>query len=127
MWTANGCDFDLWVKPSENTRELYYGNNTTSEGKYFRDFRNRNDQRDYEYVELKQSVDLRQARVWVNFYSGKTPSPAGIVIVHYRGKTYQSAFFLKASKGNHGKDSHLRSQSSYWTEINISQIVGLSP
>jgi hypothetical protein len=128
MWSVTGCDFDLWVKPDQNAKELNYGNTITREGKYFRDFRNHNDKLDFEYVELNAPVNgVRQVKSWINFYSGSTSSAIGIVVVHYQGKTYRSFFSLKASKGNQGKDASQRSKSPYWAEIDVAKIVGQSP
>jgi hypothetical protein len=127
MWSLPGCDIDLYVKPGPDARDLYYRNHVSKEGRYFRDYRDRNDRQDYEYVELKDSVDLRQVKVWVNFFAGRSSSPTGVVIVYHQGRTYQSTFQISATSGNGGADPGRRERSRYWTEIDLQRIVGNTP
>lgn len=127
MWAAKGCDFDLWVSPKTGARDLYFGNQQSQDGRYFHDYRDRNDQQDFEYVELKGSTDIRHIKAWVNFYAGHAASPIGIAVVHYQGKTYQAAFSIESKGGNQARDLQGRSKSPYWTEINLERMVGISP
>lgn len=125
-WTS-GCDFDLYVKPGPTDGELNYRNTKTPQGHYFHDYRGSgNDKSDFEFVQLKADfVDVRQIRAWVNFYGGHTESPIGIVVVHYQGRTYESAFSIKAKMGNQGRDSNKRTASSCWAELGIQKILGI--
>ena len=124
MWAAPGCDFDLWVKPSPTAPDLFFGKAQTPEGRYFHDYRDRNQGVDYEYVELKNPVDLRQVRAYVNFYEGRSDSPTGVVILHYGGHTYSGVFALRAKAGNRAGDSTRRNESPHWVEIDLKQLLG---
>jgi hypothetical protein len=126
MWSASGVDCDLYVKPSPSAKELYYRNTSSKEGRYSFDYRNRNDQLDYEYVELKAPVDLRQVSAWVNYYAGHAAQVRGQVVVFYQGQRYMSEFALGASRGNEGGESRNRPKSPHWVQLDLSKIVGLS-
>jgi len=126
MWTAAGVDCDLYVKPGPNAKELYYRNTTTKEGRYFHDYRNRNDQLDYEYLELKAPVDLRQVSAWVNYYAGNAAQVHGQVVVFHQGQRYVGEFALGASRGNEGGEARNRLKSSYWVQLDLIKIAGLS-
>lgn len=122
-WSAPGTDLDLYVKASPRAHELYYRNTISAEGRYFRDYRNRNVDLDYEYVELKQSVNITELEVWVNYYSGKAPTPEGKVCMHFNGRTFVGGFKLAASRGNHAGDSRHRDTSPYWVRLNVLELV----
>lgn len=124
MWAAPGCDFDLWVKPSPSAPDLYFAKTQTPEGRYFHDYRDRNQGVDYEYVELKNKVDLRQVRAYVNFYEGRSDSPTGVVILHHGGRTYSGVFTLQAKAGNRAADLGRRNESPHWVEIDLMQLLG---
>jgi hypothetical protein len=127
MWSAPGCDFDLWVKPTPTARDLCFGHIQTPEGRYYHDYRDRNQGVDYEYVELKNPVDLRQVKAYVNFFKGTTANPSGVVVLHYGGRTYQSSFTLRAQVGNQAADRDQRGQSPHWVEIDLMRLVEPAP
>ena len=124
MWAAP-VDVDLHVTPNKVARELYYGYTHSKEGTYFHDYRSANEGVDYEYVELKAPVDIRNVNAWANFYAGNFWPVQGKVIVYYDGKTYYGEFSLAAHTGNRGSVSNLRASSPYWTKIDLLKIVGL--
>ena len=124
MWKAP-VDLDLYVLPKNSARELYYGRTQTPEGKYFHDYRTANAGLDYEYVELKTPVDIRNVKAWVNYYWGNAGPIQGKAIVYYDGKTYAGEFSLAARSGNRGDESRSRGTSAYWSEIDLLKIVGL--
>lgn len=126
MWSED-CDFDLWVSPAPGAKDLSFANPLSEYGKYFKDYRNRNDQLDYEFTELKSPVDLRRVKAFVNLYDGTTTSPTGIVVVHYQGRTYQSTFQLKATSGNRAQDLANRSGSPHWVELDLLKIISATP
>jgi hypothetical protein len=126
MWDQKGCDFDLWVKPTPNARELSYRNSVSREGRYFRDYRDRNAGVDYEYVELKPEINVQQVRTFVNFYAGKTATPSGVMVLLYRGNSYRVPFTLKATSGNHGGDANRREQSPHWVELDLSRVLTMA-
>lgn len=125
MWDAEGVDLDLYVKAHTSASELFYRQTITREGRYFFDYRNRNSNLDYEYVELRNPVDLVRLQVWVNYYKGNAPAPKGKVCLHYGAKTYHGTFSISASRGNHGGDANGRASSPYWSEIPLRKIMGL--
>lgn len=124
MWSAP-VDIDLHVLPNKSAKELYYGRSATKEGKYFQDYRNANDGLDYEFVELKAPVDIRQVSAWANYYGGNAGPVKGKVIVYYEDKTYYGEFMLSAHAGNRGNETNNRDSSLYWSKINLTKIVGL--
>lgn len=126
MWGAP-VDVDLHVFPGKSARELYYGYTQSKEGTYFHDYRDANQGIDYEYVELKNSVDIRNVEVWANYYAGTSWPVHGRVVVFYQGKTYYGEFSLAAHNGNRCGESDSRSLSPAWTKIDLLKIVGLSP
>jgi len=123
-WAAS-VDLDLWVRANPNARELYFHNTATREGRYFRDWRDRNMGTDYEYVELNptSALDLAQVGCWVNYYEGKTCPVGGVVVVFYEGKSYYSEFTLNAPGGNKAGDKDKRNQSRYWVRIDLGDVV----
>jgi hypothetical protein len=125
MWSAP-VDIDLHVLPNKSAKELYFGRSTTKEGKYFQDYRNANDGLDYEFVELKAPVDIREVSAWANYYGGRAGPVKGKVIVYYEGKTYCGEFALSARSGNRCNETSTRGSSQYWTKIDLTRIVGLS-
>ena len=126
MWNADGCDWDLHVRPHPNSKELCYRNRSTRDGRYFRDYRNRNDKLDFEYVELTPPVDIEKVKAFVNFYRGHVRPAKGIAVIRYGGKSFTAEFTLKASEGNFGRDSSNRSTSPHWVELDIASILGFS-
>ncbi len=123
MWSAPGCDFDLWVKPTPTARDLYFGHTQSPEGRYYHDYRDRNQGVDYEYVELKNPVDLRQVKAYVNFFKGAAANPSGLVVLHYGDRTYQASFTLRAPSGNQAAARDQRAQSPHWVEIDLMQLL----
>lgn len=128
MW-KDRVDLDLWVKATPRSRELSYQTSITAEGRYFHDYRDANAGLDYEYVELKDGLDLdlRQVRCFVNIFEGRAPAVSGTVVLHYRGNTFQSAFTIRATSGNHGADYDRREKSPYWVELDLARLANLAP
>lgn len=124
-WAARGVDLDLYVRAHARAQELYFRQNVTREGRYYHDYRNANLGIDYEYVELRPGVDLRQTSVWVNYYVGRVPNVAGKVCIHHGGKTVVRDFVMKAPHGNRAGHGQRRGESPYWTEVKLTEILGL--
>jgi len=123
-WSAS-VDLDLWIKPSAGSRELCFNNQTTREGRYFRDWRDRNLGQDYELVELDPAPDLDLSKIeaWVNYYAGKSSPVRGVVVLFYQGHTYYGEFLLPASGGNKAGDKDKRAQSRHWVRLNLAELV----
>jgi len=126
MWGAN-ADIDLHVIPNKSARELYFGYTQSKEGTYFHDYRSANEGIDYEYVELKAPIDIKNVSAWANYFAGNAWPIHGKVVVYYEGRTYYGEFSLAAHKGNRAGDSNSRETSLAWTKIDLLKIVGLSP
>jgi len=124
MWSVP-ADIDLYVKPNDSAQELFYGNTRTREGTYFHDYRSANEGIDYEYVELKAPVDIRNVSAWANYYGGRAWPIRGKVIVYHEGKTYYGEFTIAARLGNRGGEFKSRSSSACWTKIDLLKFVGL--
>ena len=127
IWAVEGVDLDLYVRAGPGKHELSYRNTTSREGRYYRDYRNRNADLEYEYVELTPTTNMKEVTAWVNYYKGRAAGVAGQLCVHYQGRSYVGQFRLAASSGNHGADSAKRAASPYWTQIKLTEIVGLGP
>lgn len=125
MWDSNQCDFDLWVKPTESSRDLFFGRRVTPEGKYFHDYRNPNSSLDYEHVELKRGVDIRRVKAWVNFFRGRTTNPEGKIRIKIGNRVYHSSFKIESKEGSGGDGYLNRSNHPSWIEIDIAKIIGL--
>jgi hypothetical protein len=124
LWDIPGLDLDIYVWQSENAMPLFFGNTRTPEGYFVHDYRDHNDQLDYEKVLLDvPPASLGSLRVAVNFYEGQSAQPVtGKVFVRYKGVTYAGAFGIAARQGNKGEDALNRANSPYWSEIKVDRL-----
>jgi hypothetical protein len=122
MWALD-VDVDLYVRPKPGAKELSYHRHSTPEGKYFHDYKTRNDGLDFEYVELNSGVDIRDIKVFVNYFRGHSQWPQGKVVIRYGGRSYLGEFRIQANEGNRGHDSEHRTISPFWTEIDVAGII----
>jgi len=123
MWAAPEVDLDLHIKATPQSREIYYGNTATPEGRYFHDYRTGNMGVDYEYSELQgELIDLSRVEAWINYFSGHA-AVRGIVVLFYQGKSFYGEFELAASEGNHGLDSTTRQTSKYWARLDLVKLL----
>lgn len=129
MWSlgdrSNPVDLDLWVLPGFGKRQLSYQNTLTDAGRYFFDHQARNDRLDWEIVELKQGVELKAVRAWVNFFAGRANPARGKVCVFYEGRQHLGEFEIPAHSGNNGAGN--RENSPFWVELNLGKIMGKMP
>ncbi len=124
MWSIRGLDLDLYVWHHPGVSPLFYRNTRTTEGHYIHDYRDANDQVDYEYVILDASTDLQQASAFVNFYAGQTNDPVcGKVILRHAGRTYHGTFALPARYGNKGNERDGRQSSPFWVGIKLDDLI----
>jgi len=121
-WKKN-IDLDLYATPRPGADTLFFQNTRSPEGYYFMDHRS-SPGREYEFIEFESPVDVREVRSSVNFYAGECPGgPRGEVRIEYQDRIYRGAFAIKSSEGNKGRSGS--SQSRYWTEIPIQEILGI--
>ncbi len=124
LWTMEGVDIDLHVKPSATADELSFAKRQTAQGSYFHDYRNRNDHLDYEYVELVSGSDIRTIRAWAHLYSGRAKEMKGIVVVRANGKSYSSEFRIPATTGDGQSGGRLNNP--HWVEIDLLRVIGVA-
>ena len=70
-------DLDLYARPSSGAERLYFEHPRSAEGYYFKDHRT-SPERDYEFIEFTEPVDVRTLEAAVNFYEGAADRPPNI-------------------------------------------------
>lgn len=116
-------DLDLYAQSRKETEVLYFEHTHAPEGYYYKDHRSSPD-REYEFVEFTEPVDVRQVRASVNFYEGRAPAgTSGEVRIEYQGRIYTSRFELSADRGNQGREGG--SESAFWSQIDIPGVLGI--
>jgi len=122
-WKSD-LDLDLYATPAPNRGRLYFENPRIPEGYYFKDHRS-SPEREYEYIEFVEPVDVNQVTAAINFYEGKNPGgPEGEIRIEFEGRIYSERFAIPASKGNEGREGP--SQGKFWYSIPIQKILGLT-
>ena len=122
-WKSD-LDLDLYATPAPNRGRLYFENPRIPEGYYFKDHRS-SPEREYEYIEFVEPVDVNQVTAAINFYEGRKPAgPEGEIRIEFEGRIYSERFTISASQGNEGREGP--SQASYWFTIPIPEILGLA-
>lgn len=122
-WESKKCDFDLWVKPTPNSPDLYYGNTAGPEGFFSNDCQAGGGSEE-EIVIITKPVDARQVRCWLNLFAGKVKHPECTVKVYYKGKSYQKSFTFKSVRGNRGAESTTKTGDG-WMSVPIVSMIGL--
>ena len=112
------CDMDLYVRPTPDSEELFYGHQRTREGIHVKDWLTSPDvdNNGFETVELRGRVDLSKIALGVNFYAGK-PQRDGVkgqIRIETGGKVFQSDFHVRATTGNRGGEGNQRASSQHW-------------
>ena len=116
-------DLDLYARAHAEATRLYFEQPRASEGYYYKDHRSSPD-REYEFVEFLEPVDVRKVRAEINFYEGRTPvGPGGEIRVEFDGRIYAAPFALASTQGNQGREG--RSQSESWFTIDLPGILHL--
>lgn len=122
-WQAN-IDLDLYAMPRQGAETLFFQHVRSPEGYYFKDHRS-SPGREYEFIEFKSPVDVREVEAFVNFYKGDCPGgPGGEVRIEFDGRVYGGRFSVAAEEGNMGRTG--RGQGEYWTKIPVMEILKLS-
>lgn len=118
-------DLDLYARPREGMERLYFEHPRSPEGYYYKDHRSSPD-REYEFIEFTEPVDVREVEVAVNYYAarGSGGEPAsGEVRVEYEGRIYSGRFELEAREGNRGREG--RGQAAWWCRIDVPRLLRL--
>lgn len=116
-------DLDLYARPRPEATRLYFEQPRSAEGYYYKDHRSSPD-REYEFVEFLEPIDVREVQAEINFYEGTTPAhPGGEIRVEFEGRIYSAPFSLAAMRGNQGREG--RSQSEAWFTIDLPKILRL--
>jgi hypothetical protein len=123
MWDSR-VDVDLYVRPQPGKDELCFARLVTPQGRYIHDFRDRNTDRDYEWVELWEDVNPSQLEAWINLFEGSGPVH-GTISVLYQGRRYSSPFSIPATRGNRGLYNPITGRTSgpHWQRIDLPQIL----
>jgi hypothetical protein len=121
-WPCKDCDIDLYAKTNSGSKYLFFGNNSTEEGTYFKDFQNSPDTiNGLEYIEFTKEVDVANIDAKINFYKGQTDKPVtGVVRIEFDGKVYEKPFIINATQGNNAGDDP-----NCWTTVNVKELLGM--
>ncbi len=103
-WSCPSCDLDLYAVPYPGADVLYYGNTSTAQGLYWKDFTNSPQATNgQEVIQFNVPIDLRVLRIYVGFYNGHAPGGVdGEVRLSVNGWTYAMPFHLDAEQGRQG-------------------------
>ncbi len=116
-------DLDLYARTAPEAGRLYFENPRIAEGYYFKDHRSSPD-REYEFIEFLEPVDVNRVDAAINHYEGDAPGGAdGEIRIEFEGRIYSDRFSLAASQGNRGREGN--SQSKYWFPIDIPRLLKL--
>jgi hypothetical protein len=116
-------DLDLYASPRPGATRLYFEHPRSPEGYYQKDHRSSPD-RDYEFIEFLEPVDVRAVQAAINFYEGSTPGgPAGEIRVEFESRIYVAPFRIPAHQGNQGREG--TSQAKAWFTIALPAILHL--
>lgn len=117
-WKCKNCDYDLWVKSDSENKWLYFGNKSTSDGYFNKDYLDSPDKANaLEYSVIEKDIDIRKLGIRVNLYSGTlsdADSNQGEVRAYYNGKVYSTPFKVKATKGNRGANHSSAENNDHW-------------
>lgn len=116
-------DLDLYARSRPDSTTLCFEHPRNDEGTYFKDHRS-SPEREYEFVEFLQPVDLRQLEAAVNFYAGhRRGGVEGEVRVEFENRIYAGRFTIPAADGNQGRAG--AGQEASWATLPIRQILGV--
>lgn len=117
-------DLDLYARARGDSEVLFFQHTRVPEGYYYKDHRSSPD-REYEFIEFTEPVDIRQVRASVNFYEGTAPGGmSGEVRIEFQGRIYTSRFRMSSDHGNEGREG--RQECRYRDTINILEVLGYS-
>ncbi|MCP5525810.1 MAG: hypothetical protein H7A47_03270 [Verrucomicrobiales bacterium] len=116
-------DLDLYARPRPGAETLFFEHTRSPDGFYFKDYRS-SPEGDYEFIEFRTPVSVREVEAWINFYDGEAPGGLqGEVRIEFGGRVYAGDFALLAEHGNHGRAG--RTQGDFWSPLDVPAILGL--
>ena len=116
-------DLDLYARPANGGEMLFFEHTQSPEGYYFKDHRSSPD-REYEFIDFAQPVEIHQVEAMINLYEGDMPGgPEGEIRIEFDGRIYVDRFSLDAERGNQGRAGS--SQKDFWTRIDIPGVLKL--
>ncbi len=124
-WDCMKCDLDLYARPENGKKVLFFGNTSSPEGTYHKDFLDSpTPVNGLEYIQFKKDVDIKNMFIAVNFYKGEFPSgPRGEIRIELNGVIYAKKFHIRSEKGNKGGNTSKMNSDSSWIVIKPLDIV----
>jgi hypothetical protein len=121
-WQGN-IDLDLYARPQKDGETLYFQHNRSDAGYYYKDHRSSPD-REFEFIEFQEPVDVWKVESSINFYKGSAPmGPTGEIRVEFEGRIYSGRFSIEGHHGNQGRGGD--EQSTYWAPIDLPRLLKL--
>jgi hypothetical protein len=124
LWNVD-CDVDVYVWIKGQSEPVYFGNKTNQFARFGTDMRHATHDA-AEWVELMGVTRIEDVDAYLNLYEGAGPV-RGKVCLCWEGRTYIADFNLPAASGNKGADREHRTNSPYWTRIDLRQMVAAAP
>lgn len=116
-------DLDLYARPQGEAETLFFQHNRSAAGYYYKDHRSSPD-REYEFIEFVEPVDVQQVEASINFYQGKAAEgPSGEIRIEFDGRIYTDQFAIVSRRGNQGRGGS--GQEEFWAPIDIPRILKL--
>jgi len=116
-------DLDLYAAARAGAGTLFFQHTREPEGYYYKDHRSSPD-REFEFIEFTEPVNVRDVQARVNFYEGDAPGGAGGEIrIEFEGRIYTGRFTLPAGHGNQGREGSR--QAPFWTDLDLAATLGL--
>ncbi|GEM_PF-1261837 len=121
LWQGD-VDLDLYARAHDETEVLYFQHTHAPEGYYYKDHRS-SPEREYEFIEFTEPVDVRQAQASVNFYERRTPGGMnGEILIEFQGRIYTGQFELA---GRSRQPRPRRLEREFWDASDILKVLGL--
>lgn len=100
-WDCKSCDLDLYVRPWDNAPVLFFGQPSTAQGSFWKDFTNSPRAANaWETISLHVPIDLNKTLIAANFYGGNAPKGIqGELRITASGQTYAKPFTISATTG----------------------------
>jgi hypothetical protein len=127
-WDCATCDLDLYARASATAPFLFFDNQVSVEGRHQKDWRNSPDaEKQHEYIDLPQPIDLNNLEVYLHFYEGRSPGGArGLLRLWIEGKVYEQAFMIPATIGNLSATRRPDlARGPEWIKVDVRQVMNL--
>ncbi|XOV71372.1 MAG: hypothetical protein ACFHW5_22115 [Verrucomicrobiota bacterium] len=116
-------DLDLYAKSDAEAETLFFEHPESQEGYYYKDHRQSPD-REFEFIEYHQPIQLNRIKVWVNFFEGQTVEPPEFEArIEFDRQIYSRMISIPSLKGNQGQTGS--DHEDCWVEVNLIQLMGI--